>query len=555
MINITETDTELVVTFPYSDWMVRSLKQAIPFDTRKYLPGKKEWRIRSSQKRALLSWAAPYAHLVNVDKEPPPQIGVVEALPELTVEPAIRNDVHEMFPYQGRGVAYQLEHPQSICGDEPGLGKTVQAIAAMETRGCKCILIICPATLKENWKYEIEKIWTRKKALILTDRCKKTWHTFHHHGMVNYFICNFESLKKLFVEKIEVPEGETLMVKHIRFNERIKLFDGVIVDEIHRCKDGNTQQAKFVMGLTAGKPNVSGLSGTSVVNNAKDLVSQLYIINQLHVFGGYKNFIKRYCGKKKNPALMKELNYLMHKHCFYRRLKRDVLKDLPDKMRNVVRCEISTRAEYDKAENHLVAYLRENLGKTNAEINKSMRGEVMVMMTLLKKISARGKLENIIEHTKQITEAGEKIVLFAWHKEIVQAIKKAFPGSLTITGDDSIDDRNTAVHRFQNDPKYQVIICNIKAGGVGLTLTASSRVGFAELPWHPADCDQCEDRCHRIGQKDSVEATYFLGHQTIDEDIYKIINAKRKIVKDIIGTEDIETNIIDEFINLFRQKF
>ena len=224
-------------------------------------------------------------------------------------------------------------------------------------------------------------------------------------------------------------------------------------------------------------------------------------------------------------------------------------------MRDIIRCDIQNRAEYIKAENDLVTYLRENLKKTDGEITKSLRGEAMVMIQILKKISARGKILEVVEHIQEVVDAGEKIVVFAWHKEIVHALQQALPNAVTIVGDNSMDERQHAVDSFQNDPSVQVIICNIKSGGVGITLTSSSRVAFIELPWHPADCEQCEDRCHRIGQKDSVQCTYFLGHNTIDEYIYGIIEKKRAIVNQVTGAEDtIETNMVDDFINLFKQE-
>jgi len=224
-------------------------------------------------------------------------------------------------------------------------------------------------------------------------------------------------------------------------------------------------------------------------------------------------------------------------------------------MRNIFRCEIENRAEYNKAENRLIDYLRENLKKTEGEITTALRGETMVLIGILKKISARGKINEVIEHVQEVVEAGEKIVVFAWHKEIVHQLKAAIPGAVTVVGDDSMEQRQRAVDSFQQNPKTQVIICNIKSGGVGITLTASSRVAFIELPWHPADADQCEDRCHRIGQKDSVQCTYFLGHNTIDEYIYDIIQKKREIVNQVTGAEDtVETSVIDDFINLFSQQ-
>lgn len=172
-------------------------------------------------------------------------------------------------------------------------------------------------------------------------------------------------------------------------------------------------------------------------------------------------------------------------------------------------------------------------------------------------------------------DSGEKLILFAHLKEVIGSLKQAFPASVTVTGGDSMEERDKAVTAFQKCGKCGIrldnhknitdhewepsdtnlIICSIKAAGVGLTLTASSRVGFIEFPWTAADCDQCEDRAHRIGQKDNVQCVYFLGHKTIDEKIYEIIQRKRKIAEQITGTQEvIEESIIDDIINLFNQK-
>ena len=545
MLQIEEIKTGYQVSFVYKPWLVDAIKQ-IP--GAKFYPPKKNWFVPTSSGPALLNWAKQFNPTVKTNNI---EIGEIEPLPELTIEiPLLR----QLFPYQRNGVAYALDKKRLIVGDQPGLGKTGQAIATAIGNGAKCILVICPATLRENWKREW-KIWTGKESMILTDRVKTSWAQFYRVGMVNVFICNYESLKKFFVESINKPEDKPLRLNHINFKDTINLFDMVIIDEVHRCKDGKTQQAKFVMGICRGKETILALTGTPVVNKPIDLIPQLHIIGQLEKYGGYKGFVDRYCQGSNQASNLKELNYLMHKNCFYRREKTEVLKDLPAKMRNIVRVDIVNRPEYIKAENHLIDYLRENMQKTDGQISTSLRGEVMVRIGILKKISARGKVEEVLEHIQEVVEAGEKIVVFAWHKDIVAELKKAIPGAVSIIGDDSMEERQRSVDNFQNDPKVQVIICNIKSGGVGITLTASSRVIFIELPWHPADCEQCEDRCHRIGQHDSVECTYFLGHQTIDEYIYNIIEKKRAIVNQVTGAEDnIETNVVDEFINLFMSK-
>jgi SWI/SNF-related matrix-associated actin-dependent regulator 1 of chromatin subfamily A len=161
-------------------------------------------------------------------------------------------------------------------------------------------------------------------------------------------------------------------------------------------------------------------------------------------------------------------------------------------------------------------------------------------------------MNDVVEYVSDIIEAGEKIVVFVHLKEVASMLKKFFPASVTILGDDGMEERQRAIDSFQKDPEVQVIICSIKAAGVGITLTASSRVAFVELPWHPADSEQCEDRCHRIGQKDSVQCTYFLGKDTIDEWIYKVIDEKRKVAHAITGaTNDVEESVMDSVINLF----
>ncbi len=546
MLDIAQVENGYEVRFSYKPFLVEAIKQ-IP--GARFIGASKHWFVPEVSGQALLNWAGSFR--ANVRQATEVEIGEIEELPELSIEIPLKR---EMFPYQRKGVAYALQKRRVIVGDQPGLGKTGQAIATMVGAGAKCILVICPATLRENWKREW-KIWTGKDAMVLSDRVKTTWPQYYKVGMCNVFIANYESLKKYFVESISTPEGKPLRLNHIKFKETIDLFDAVIIDEVHRCKDGRTQQSKFVMGITNGKEYVLALTGTPVVNKPMDLIPQLYIVGRLAEFGGYKGFVDRYCQGSGQASNLKELNFLMHKHCFYRREKTEVLKDLPDKMRNIIRVDITTRAEYNKAENHLINYLRDNLNKSEGEITKSLRGETMVLIGILKKISARGKIEMVLDHIREVVDAGEKIVVFAWHKELVHELKNAIPGSVTVVGDDRMEDRQRAVDTFQTDPKVQVIICNIKSGGVGITLTASSRVVFVELPWHPADAEQCEDRCHRIGQKDSVECTYFLGHETIDEDIYRIIEKKRSIVNQVTGAEDtIETNVLDEFINLFSKK-
>ena len=470
----------------------------------------------------------------------------VPELPDLTIPHSLKI---QPYPYQLKGIARGLELKRFMNCDEPGLGKTLQSIATINLANAFPCLVICPSSLKINWQREWEK-FTDKKAMVLTDKVRDTWTFFYQTGMHQVFIVNYESLKKYFVQRIKKAEGWTL--RDVEFRNSINLFKSVIIDESHRCKSASTQQAKFCKGICTGKEWVIELTGTPVVNRPKDLIPQLAILNRMEDFGGYKPFVNRYCSGQREASNLKELNFNLWKYCMFRREKSLVLTDLPDKIRQVNTCEITNRKEYVDAERDLIMYLQKYKDADDEKIEKALRGEVMVRINILRQISARGKVRDVIEFVKDFRENGKKIILFCSLHEVVDQLKRYFPTAVSVTGRDSQDEKQRAVDSFQNNPKADIIICSIKAAGVGLTLTASSNVAFVEFPWTYADCCQCEDRAHRIGQKDSVTCYYFLGRRTIDEKVYRIIQEKKNIANAVTGsTEDIEENIVDMVARIF----
>lgn len=470
----------------------------------------------------------------------------VPELPDLTIPHSLKI---QPYPYQLKGIARGLELKRFMNCDEPGLGKTLQSIATINLANAFPCLVICPSSLKINWQREWEK-FTDKKAMVLTDKVRDTWTFFYQTGMHQVFIVNYESLKKYFVQRIKKAEGWTL--RDVEFRNSINLFKSVIIDESHRCKSASTQQAKFCKGICTGKEWVIELTGTPVVNRPKDLIPQLAILNRMDDFGGYKPFVNRYCSGQREASNLKELNFNLWKYCMFRREKSLVLTDLPDKIRQVNTCEITNRKEYMDAERDLIMYLQKYKDADDEKIEKALRGEVMVRINILRQISARGKVRDVIEFVKDFRENGKKIILFCSLHEVVDQLKRYFPTAVSVTGRDSQDEKQRAVDAFQNNPKADIIICSIKAAGVGLTLTASSNVAFVEFPWTYADCCQCEDRAHRIGQKDSVTCYYFLGRRTIDEKVYRIIQEKKNIANAVTGsTEDIEENIVDMVVRIF----
>ena len=453
------------------------------------------------------------------------------------------------YPYQLQGIARGLQLKRFINGDDMGLGKTLESIATINKAGAFPCLVICPNVVKINWQREWHK-FTDKKAMVLIDSVRDSWPFFWQTGMNQVFIVNYESLRKYFVRRITKAEKWTL--KDVEFHNTIKLFKSVIIDESHKVKSTATQQTKFCKGIATGKEYIILLTGTPVVNKPKDLVAQLGIMDRMIDMGGWKGFMLRYCSGPNQASNLKELNYKLWQHCFFRREKSKVLTQLPDKVRQIVTCEITKRKEYLDAERDLIDYLKRYKEVDDEKIQKSLKGEVMVRIGILKDITARGKLKEVIDFVKDFRENGKKIILFCNLHEIVDRLLVAFPSAVCVTGRQDMQEKQASVDAFQKNPKTDVIICSIKAASAGITLTAASDVAFIELPWTYADCDQAESRAHRIGQKDSVNCYYLLGRRTIDQKLYRIIEEKKHISNAVLGAEDnIQTNIVDMMANLF----
>lgn len=446
----------------------------------------------------------------------------------------------EPYPYQQEGIAYGLEKKRLIIGDEPGLGKTLQSIGIVDTAGAYPCLVICPSSLKINWQREFEK-FTDKKALVLDNATRTTWPYLLKMVMFHVAVVNYESLRKYFVW--DIKGGKSFRLKDVVFCPQIRMFKSIIIDESHRVKDPSAQQTIFTKGLSVGKEWIILLSGTPVVNRPEDLVAQLSIMGRLQDFGGRAQFVADYCtypkDKEAEPAVpLSVLSRQLYANCMIRREKAKVLPQLPDKTRIDLYVDISNAPEYNLAAADLAAYLHEYTECTDWEIRRKMRMEALVRFMTLRQLATLGKVAQAVDFIRTFLDSGKKLIVFCSLHEVVDALVKAFPGAVTVTGRDSAVAKQSAVDAFQNNPETRLIVCSIKAAGVGLTLTASSNVAFVELAWTYADCCQCEDRAHRIGQKDNVTCYYLLGRGTIDQTIYALIHRKKSIAAEIMNSDD-----------------
>ena len=538
------------VQFQYHPMLVKCIKR-IP--TARY--NGKSWEVAACdvvylQKMGV--WAREHHFCSNVlwleDSEPVQSYEPLP-MPELKVP---HNLLIEPYEYQREGIAYALDKKRCILGDEQGLGKTIEAIGVLTATRAFPALVVCPASLKINWQRELKK-FGGINSVILSDNNRNTWERFwqvrdrNNRPMAEVFIVNYESLRKFFVQRIRREGRFTL--KSVDFDPRKDMFRTLIIDESHKCKNSSTQQSKFVQGIAQGKEYVLELTGTPVVNNNIDLIQQLNIMNRMEDFGGYTKFMARYCAGEHKSSHLKELNYLLRKNCFVRRLKKDVLTQLPDKTRSYLNVDIDNMKEYKEAERDIIKYLVKYQDADDEKIQRTIRGAIMVKMGLLKQISARGKVKGAVDIIHNVIDGdeGQKLIVFCYLKEVVQALKAEFRQAVTVTGEDSPAQKQYAVDRFQNDESVRLIILNYKSGGVGLTLTAASNVLFVEFPWTAADCVQAEDRAHRNGQKNAVNCVYLLGQDTIDEYMYNLIQTKKTISDGVTGTDDeVEEHKVNE---------
>jgi SWI/SNF-related matrix-associated actin-dependent regulator of chromatin subfamily A-like protein 1 len=445
----------------------------------------------------------------------------------------------ELKPFQRAGVSYLLDRRRAFLADEQGLGKTIEAIATIEAAGAYPAVVVCPASLKLNWVRELERWLPQRSASALSGN-----------GAVGR-------------DGAETPAVDITVVNYdivaARLRELCALGPrALVLDESHYCKNAAAKRTQAVQRLSAAVPGnglVLALSGTPVTNRPAELISQLRILGRLEDFGSGVRFGQRFRGADAHLRL----HWHLRARCFVRRLKADVLPQLPAKTRAIVPVELDNETEYRLAERDLVAWLRSqplDLRELDAKVAAALRAERLVRCNALKLLAARGKLHAALAWIHDFCSSGEPLVVFAHHREVQQAVLARFPEALHILGGDSAAARDAALQAFQGasgGQGSQLIVCSLEVAGHGITLTRSSNVAFLELGWTPAKHDQAEDRCHRIGQQDAVNASYLLAADTIDETIATLLERKRAVIGAVTdGLDDDEEGILDGLVRELR---
>ncbi|MFZ1925200.1 MAG: DEAD/DEAH box helicase, partial [Solirubrobacteraceae bacterium] len=434
----------------------------------------------------------------------------------------------ELKPFQRAGVAYLLEQRRAFLADEQGLGKTIEALATLEADDAYPAIVVCPASLKLIWMREIERWLPGRSAQALV-------------GMGG--------------NNSPIPAADITVVNYDILAARAQTLGAtapraLVLDESHYCKNAAAKRTQAVGRLASSVPSdglVLALTGTPVMNRPPELIAQLRILGRLADFGSGAQFGRRFKGVDAHVRL----HWHLRSRCFVRRLKVDVLPQLPAKTRTVVPVELDNESEYRLAETDVIAWLRSrplDLSELDAKVAAALRAERLVRLNALKMLAARGKLHAALAWIHDFCSSGERLVVFARHREIQRAVVERFPHALHILGEDTHAARDASLEAFQaaDSSENQLIVCSIEVAGQGLTLTQASNVAFLELDWTPAKHDQAEDRCHRIGQQDAVNAWYLLAAGTIDESMATLLERKRAIIGAVTdGREENDEGIVD----------
>ena len=331
-----------------------------------------------------------------------------------------------------------------------------------------------------------------------------------------------------------------------------------MLDESHYCKNAAAKRTQAVQRLAAAVPSdglVLALTGTPVMNRPAELISQLRILGRLQDFGSGAQFGKRFRG----PDAHLRLHWHLRARCFVRRLKADVLPQLPPKTRAVVPVELDNEPEYRLAERDLVAWLQSqplDLRELDAKVAAALRAERLVRLNALKLLAARGKLRGGARLDPRLLLLGRAAGrVRPPPRDPARACSSASRRRCTSSARTATPRATRALRAFQepDGASNQLIVCSIEVAGQGLTLTRSSNVAFLELDWTPAKHDQAEDRCHRIGQQDAVNASYLLAADTIDETIATLLERKRAVIGAVTdGREEDEEGVVDALVRELR---
>ena len=427
---------------------------------------------------------------------------------------------------------------------------TIQIIAWLAFRPeVRPAVIVCPASLKHNWKNEIMKWITVPCNGAIIDG--KGWKTTYFGkcdptANLDYIIINYDILA-------------SNLDYLLKFKPKV-----LICDESHFLKNEKALRTKAALKLSREVPKVICISGTPIVNRPIEMYNAIRMVSP-SLFPNKYRFGYEFCGLHKtrfglnwNGATnTNKLHNILKSSIMIRRTKDEVLKDLPPKIHTALSLPITNGSQYGAAERDFINWVVFEKGYEKAKA--AANAEALVKMNYLKQLAVEGKMPSVYEWIENFFDENpnKKLVLFAENRSVIDSLMNHCSkyGAVKIDGSVSSADRSKIVDTFQNNPDVKVFVGNIRAAGVGITLTAADTVAFIQLAWTPGEMEQASDRLNRIGAKFTTNVYYLIADGTIEEDICELLDKKRAILNAILdGDTDGDSSMYRDLIDKYKER-
>lgn len=408
---------------------------------------------------------------------------------------------------------------RALLADQMGLGKTIQSLYwILRIPKRRPVIIVTPASVKWSWREEA-MMHFGMRCEVIEGRCKNP---------------NIRLRGEIFIVNYDILTSWIKPLKRLRAQV-------LVMDECHFVKNVKAQRTIACRKLGRQAASVLALSGTPLTNRPEELWSILNIVRP-DIFPDRAEYLWRYCEPRHTrwgwifPGAkhLGELHRILHKECMIRRLKKDVAKELPDKIHKVVPFELKNYSEYNRAKNDFLSWLAK---QSPSKAKRAKKNQALTKIGYLLRLCAQLKRHWVIKWLKDFKEAnpGRKLVCMTMHTAVIKYLKEAFPkDSVVIDGKTKGSLRQAAVRSFQNNKRITFLFGNWKAAGVGLTLTAAHEMASLDFPWTPGDLSQGQDRVHRIGQTKQVIIYYLLLLGTIEENLMKTLQKKQGILDAVL---------------------
>ena len=449
-----------------------------------------------------------------------------------------RGFTYEPRDYQIEALGYALDKGNIINGDDVGLGKTFESIMYTETTNSFPCLVVVPASVKYNWKEKWEEITGNKRDVAVIESSPKKSNPNRWDAEV--VIINYDIIGK--------KQGKGATVK---FEELIKIdWSMIIFDEAHFLKEKTSQRAMAAKKITQGEMKIQMLTGTAVMSKPVELWNLLVLAKrEKQIAKDWMQFITRYCGGYRGKfgwvtdgaTNTLELNRKLREVCYIRREKKDVLSELPDVTKQVIQMPITNITKIKRALADLISYIKETKGTEAAE--SAMEAEHLVAINVLRKLAIEGKMKAIEGYLRDWKQAENgKLLIFGIHKEGLEYLSTKFKSMLIAGGVSSIDKQKIVKKWISNDDMF--LFANMQSAGTGVDglQKVCSNMLILELPWRPSDLVQTIGRLDRSGQKSSTTVSFMLSEETIDSEMWSMLEDKEAVAEAVNKGVDIRRN-------------